>query len=241
MDLGMLLRLVPTLAAAAVVSLLARRAAREREAAEGRPAAPGGELSYGLPPVFWRVAAAGGGLLIALALAVGIIGPVATGGDPLRQWPYKLLLALGGALGILLGAYCRTWRLTADAGGLRLRRIVLPSLDVPWEELDALVTSNDGRGIYVMAGGRRVTSFPLTHVSHGDALSALYGAARSHGALVSAERDLPEGVPGPHGARRQTLDDRVGALPVREQLLLALAFIAVLSLATYLLVVLLMR
>lgn len=36
----MLLRLVPTLAAAAVVSLLARRAAREREAAEGRPAAP---------------------------------------------------------------------------------------------------------------------------------------------------------------------------------------------------------
>ena len=235
----MLLRLVPTLAAAIVVSLLARRAARE--AAEARPAAPGGELSYGLPPALWRFMVGCGVLLVAFVATLGVAVPALMGSDPLRQWPYKLLLALGGCLSVLAGQHYRTWRLTADAGGLRLRRIVLPSLDVPWGELDALVTSNDGQTLYVMAGGRRLAGFSMVCVSHGDALSALYGAARSHGALVSAERDLPEGVPGPHGARRQTLDDRVGALPVREQLLLALAFIAVLSLATYLLVVLLMR
>ena len=176
-----------------------------------------------------------------LALAVGIIGPVATGGDPLRQWPYKLLLALGGALGILLGAYCRTWRLTADAGGLRLRRLVLPSLDVPWEELDALVTSNDGQTLYVMAGGRRRAGFSVVCVSHGDALSALYGAARSHGALVSAERDLPEGVPGPHGARRGDLRDWIGGLPAWRATLLVLAACTAFSLAMYLLLVLFMR
>ena len=239
MDYGMLLRLVPTLAAVAAVSLLARRAAREREAAEGRPAAPGGELSYGLPPVFWRVMLIGLGFL-AFPLMIEL-GSLAAGKPPFRQWEAELGFVAAAALSVLASAYYRTWRLTADAGGLRLRRLVLPSLDVPWEELDALVISNNGQTLYVMAGGRRRAGFSMACVSHGDALSALYGAARSHGALVSAERDLPEGVPGPHGARRQTLDDRVGALPVWEQLLLALAFIAAFSLATYLLVVLLMR
>ena len=54
------------------------------------------------------------------------------------------------------------------------------------------------------------------------------------------ERDLPEGVPGPHGLeRRQSFDDRMRALPVWEQLLLALAFIVVFSAAFFLLVVML--
>lgn len=238
MDLGMLLRLVPTLAAAIVVSLLARRAAREREAAEGRPAAPGGELSYGLPPVFWRVMLIGLGFL-AFPLMFEL-GSLAAGKPPFRQWEADLIFVVAAALSVLASAHYRTWRLTADAGGLRLRRLVLPSLDVPWEELDALVISNNGQTLYVMAGGRRLAGFSMVCVSHGDALSALYGAARSHGALVSAERDLPEGVPGPHGARRGDLRDRIGGLPAWKAALLVLAACAAFSLAMYLLLVLLM-
>ena len=213
MDLGMLLRLVPTLAAAAVVSLLARRAAREREAAEGRPAAPGGELSYGLPPALWRFMLIGLGFL-AFPLMFEL-GSLAAGKPPFRQWEAELVLVAAAALSVLASAHYRTWRLTADAGGLRLRRLVLPSLDVPWGELDALVISNDGQ--------------------------TLYEAARSHGALVSAERDLPEGVPGPHGARRGDLRDRIGGLPAWKAALLVLAACAAFSLAMYLLLVLLMR
>ena len=238
MDLGMLLRLVPTLAAAAVVSLLARRAAREREASEGRPAAPGGELSYGLPPVLWKFMLIGLGFL-AFPLMFEL-GSLAAGKPLFAQWEAELVLVAAAALSVLASAHYRTWRLTADAGGLRLRRLVLPSLDVPWGELDALVTSNDGQTLYVMAGGRRRAGFSMVCVSHGDALSALYGAARSHGALVSAERDLPEGVPGPHGARRGDLRDRIGALPAWKATLLVLAACAAFSLAMYLLLVLLM-
>ena len=239
MDNGMLLRLVPTLAAAMVVSLLARRASRE--AAEARPAAPGDALSYGLPPALWRFMVGCGILLVAFVATLGVAVPVLMGSDPLRQWPYKLLLALGGCLSVLAGQHYRTWRLTADGEGLRLRRLVLPSLDVPWGELDALVTSNDGQTLYVMAGGRRRAGFSMVCVSHGDALSALYEAARSHGALVSAERDLPEGVPGPHGARRGDLRDRIGGLPAWKATLLVLAACAAFSLVMYLLLVLFMR
>lgn len=233
----MLLRLVPTLAAAAAVSLLALRA--RREAAEARPAAPGASLSYGLPPALWRFMLIGLGFL-AVPLMVEL-GSLAAGEPLFRQWEAELVLVAAAALSVLASAHWRTWRLTADGEGLRLRRLLLPSLDVPWEGLDALVTSNDGQTLYVMAGGRRRAGFSMVCVSHGDAVGSLYEAARSHGALVSAERDLPEGVPGPHGARRGDLHDWIGALPAWEAALLVLAACSAFSLALYLLVVMLMR
>ena len=94
---------------------------------------------------------------------------------------------------------------------------------------------------YIVSDGRKRASFPVVYLAHGDGSARLGEVVRSHGVPTELERDLPEGVPGPHGLeRRQSFDDRMRALPVWEQLLLALAFILVFSVVFFLIVVLLM-
>lgn len=240
MDYPILSRAVGALVTVALMVLLFRRMGKQSQ--ERRAALPvEGAVSCGLPPALWRFFLVAALILLALVGMLGFIGPALTGGDPLDQLPAKLGFLAAAALSALASAHYRTWRLTADGEGLHLRRLLLPSLDVPWGRLDSFAFSNDGQGAYIVSDGRKRASFPVVYLAYGDGSARLGEVVRSHGVPTELERDLPEGVPGPHGLeRRQSFDDRMRALPVWEQLLLALAFILVFSVVFFLIVVLLM-
>ena len=240
MDYPILARAVGALVTVALMALLLRRMGRRSQ--ERRPTSlSAAAVSCGLPPAFWKLFLVAALILAALVVALGLAAPALAGGDPLGQLPAKLGFLAAAALCALLGAHYRTWRLVADGEGLHLRRLLLPSLDVPWGRLDSFAFSNDGQGAYIVSDGRKRASFPVVCLAYGDGAARLGEVVRSHGVPTELERDLPEGVPGPHGLeRRQSLDDRMRARPIWEQLLLALAFIAAFSAAFFLVVVLLM-
>ncbi|MFF3562076.1 hypothetical protein ACFYXS_18735 [Streptomyces sp. NPDC002574] len=130
------------------------RNAEHRRAADARVTEAAATMKPAPGPVRWDSGASGraaGGLLLAFPVALLVFG---TGlAWPLDgAWWHWPLCVLGG-LGMAEGPVSLiTWRITADAGGLRVRRY-LRTRHVPWADAARVVRTRDGELIVRRARG----------------------------------------------------------------------------------------